>query len=113
MQAAAALLVGAAPAIVASPFDWRALVAAEIAVLVALLTNPRLVSGLSSAMPAAGSSAVLPVTTLIANPTNTAAVIPQAPMQTGDAAGKVMPRQDDTPITVPITPPRDVSKGAP
>ena len=65
MQAIAALLLAASPAIIAQPFDWRVLVAAEIAASVALLTNPRLVAGLESAMPSAGSSAVLPTDTTI------------------------------------------------
>jgi hypothetical protein len=60
-QAIAAYLVGGSAALLAKPFDWRALVAAMIAVTVALLTNPRLVGGLDNAMPAAGSSAVKPV----------------------------------------------------
>jgi hypothetical protein len=57
-----------APVAMAVPFDWRALVTCTLGGVMTLLTNPRLVPGLSSAMPAAGSSAVLPITTLIANP---------------------------------------------
>ena len=68
MQAIAAYLVGLTASALAVPFDWRALVAAFVAVTVALLTNPRLVPGLEAAMPEAGSSAVLPVTTLVQNP---------------------------------------------
>ena len=68
MQAVAAYIVAAMPAILAQTFDWRVLAAALAATTVAMLTNPRLVAGLSGAMPDAGSSAVLPVTALIANP---------------------------------------------
>jgi hypothetical protein len=49
-----------APIAMAVPFDWRALVVATLGGIMTLLTNPRLVPGLSYAMPAAGSSAVLP-----------------------------------------------------
>jgi hypothetical protein len=93
MQAIAAYLVAAAPIALATPFDWRALVGALIAVTVALLTNPRLVFGVEGAMPAAGSSAVLPVTTMVQNP-----AAPQ-------------PSSEPTPVTIPIRPPS--SKGTP
>jgi hypothetical protein len=44
------------PVALASPFDWRAVVSATLGGIMTLLTNPRLVPGLASAMPDSGSS---------------------------------------------------------
>lgn len=49
-----------APVAIAKPFDWRALLSAALGGLLAVLTNPRLVTGLQSAMPDAGSAAPMP-----------------------------------------------------
>jgi len=62
--------------------------------------------------PAAG---VLPALLSVASDpgqvtTNTASVVPIAPMQTGDVPGKVLPMQTPTPVTRPETP---SSKGTP
>ena len=58
-QTILALAMIVAPVALAQPFDWRALVVATLGGIMAVLTNPRLVVGLSSAMPLAGS-AILP-----------------------------------------------------
>ena len=60
IQTLVALAMIVSPVALAKPFDWRALVSAIIGGVVAILTNPRLVAVLDNAMPAAGSSAVLP-----------------------------------------------------
>ena len=90
MQTILALAMIVSPVALAIPFDWRALVVATLGGIMAILTNPRLVAGLGSAMPAAGSSAVLSVTTLVQNP-----------------AADAIPAQspDPTPVTIPIRPP--------
>jgi hypothetical protein len=100
MQAAAAYLVGCSAALLATPFDWRALVAAFIAVTVALLTNPRLVGLLDNAMPEAGSSAVLPVQTLVQNP-----AAPAYPANATEDITKTLPKPRlATPIKSPDDP---------
>jgi hypothetical protein len=47
------------PVALAVPFDWRALVTSALGGIMTLLTNPRLVPGLSGVMPTSGSSAAL------------------------------------------------------
>ena len=88
-QTLLALAMIVAPVALAVPFDWRALVVATLGGIMAILTNPRLVAGLGSQMPEAGSSAVLPVTKLVANPEGAAPT--QSP--------------NPTPVTIPIRPP--------
>ena len=97
---AAVLLAAAAPSLLATPFDWRVLVASLLATIGALLTNPRLVAGVSSHMPEAGSSAVLPVQTLVQN---TAA--PAYPADAAEDITKTLPKPRlATPIKSPDDP---------
>jgi hypothetical protein len=63
-----------------------------LGVLLALLTNPRLVAVLNAVMPDAGSSAVLPVTTLEPNPA--------APLA----------KTEPTPVTVPLVRKKDAGR---
>jgi hypothetical protein len=59
IQTIVALAMIVSPVALAQPFDWRALVTATLGGIMAILTNPRLVAGLSGAMPLSGS-AILP-----------------------------------------------------
>jgi hypothetical protein len=88
LQTLLALAMIVSPVALAVPFDWRALVVATLGGIMAILTNPRLVTGLAGVMPDAGSSAVKPPL---------AAGVPVAPMETGDAPAKVLPIQADKP----------------
>jgi hypothetical protein len=100
---AAILLAAAAPSLLATPFDWRVLVSSLIATITALLTNPRLVVGVSSRMPEAGSSAVLPVQTLVQNPTAPVlGVVSTGVDRSEDITGVAKPR-----IAPPVKPPTD------
>jgi hypothetical protein len=60
IQTIVGLAMIVSPVALAIPFDWRALVVAALGGIMTLLTNPRLVPGLASAMPASGSSSVPP-----------------------------------------------------
>lgn len=76
------------PVAVAKPFDWRALLSAALGGILAVLTNPRLVTGLQAAMPDAGSSAAPPP----GRPTQSGKVLPllMLPLLLGSLASGIV-----------------------
>jgi hypothetical protein len=87
IQAILGLAVACLPTIVATPFDWRALLTALVGGAVLLVTNPRLVTGLRKGMPIAGSSMVAPK-----RKQRFPQAVPNIPTSSEDAKTPVLPK---------------------